>query len=194
MTLFNSSELKQRGVMMIRSDSRPADIILKESYSAYKSTSEYDIFLSHSYKDKEVILGLKGFIESLGYSVYIDWVVDSQLDRTSVTKDTAKLLKERMKNSKCLFYAFSMNSPNSVWMPWELGIFDGIKGTVAVLPINDTTYVQNEFKGQEYLGIYPYVDKANDTNGRMRLWIRECLEKYVVFDAWLDGHPPQLHN
>jgi hypothetical protein len=185
MTLFNSSELKQWGSLITRSYNKAADVILKESFSAYKSTSEYDIFLSHSYKDKEVILGLKGFIESLGYSVYIDWVVDTQLDRTFVSRETAKLLKDRMKSCKCLFYAFSMNSPNSVWMPWELGLFDGIKGKAAVLPINDSGFVQNEFKGQEYLELYPYIDKGNDNTGKMRLWI--CVDSiaYVTFDAWL---------
>jgi hypothetical protein len=42
-------------------------------------------------------------------------------------------------------------------MPWELGFFDGFKGRVAIVPLNENQFDINEFKGQEYLGIYPYL-------------------------------------
>lgn len=41
-------------------------------------------------------------------------------------------------------------------MPWELGYFDGFRSAVAILPIAQTT--QETFNGQEYLGLYPYID------------------------------------
>jgi hypothetical protein len=41
-------------------------------------------------------------------------------------------------------------------MPWELGYFDGLRGAVSVLPVAKN---ENEgFKGQEFLGLYPYID------------------------------------
>ena len=45
-----------------------------------------------------------------------------------------------------------------------LGYFDGIKGTVAVLPISRTS--KSSFQGSEYLGIYFYtqIDTINGTN------------------------------
>tara|TARA_B100000446_G_C10520900_1_gene330315 strand:- start:339 stop:581 length:243 start_codon:yes stop_codon:yes gene_type:complete len=44
-------------------------------------------------------------------------------------------------------------------MPWELGYFDGLsKGAVAVLPLVD--YASESYRGQEYLGLYPTVDKG----------------------------------
>jgi hypothetical protein len=193
MALFNSAELYRIGNQITISRYRTAEALLKESFSAYKSNEFYDIFLSHSYRDKNVILGLKDFIEKLGYSVYIDWLVDTQLDRTDVRKDTAKILKDRMKNCKCLFFAFSMNSPNSVWMPWELGIFDGINGKAAILPINDTNLEKYNFEGQEYLALYPYIGKDNDTEGKMRLWVIESADKYITFDGWLRGVQPCSH-
>lgn len=37
------------------------------------SAKQYDIFLSHSSKDKELIAGLKLILNDLGYTVYVDW-------------------------------------------------------------------------------------------------------------------------
>jgi hypothetical protein len=42
-------------------------------------------------------------------------------------------------------------------MPWELGFFDGYRpGQVAILPLVRTS--GETFEGQEYLGLYPYVE------------------------------------
>lgn len=70
-----------------------------------------------------LIAGLKLILEDLGYSVYVDWN-DNQLDPNNVTPETAKMLRERMKQCKSLIYAFSENASSSKWMPWELGYFD----------------------------------------------------------------------
>jgi hypothetical protein len=50
-----------------------------------------------------------------------------------------------------------------------IGYFDGFNGKVAIVPIVDTP--QSSFTGQEYLGLYPYVDEATATNGQLYLWI-----------------------
>jgi hypothetical protein len=193
MALFNNRELYQIGSLITRSRNMTAEVILKESFSAYKSSEVYDIFLSHCYKDKVVILGLKDFIEKLGYTVYIDWIVDTQLDRTAVTKVNAQVLRERMENCKCLFYAVSGNSSSSIWMPWELGYFDGINGKVAILPILEDVSYTNSYHGQEYLGLYPYVVKDKQQNNGMQLWIRESEKIYIVFPHWLTGSKPTQH-
>lgn len=61
------------------------------------------------------------------------------------------------------------------------------------LPINDTNQPKGEYKGQEYLTLYPYVTEENDNYKKMRLWINESLEKYVDFEAWLLGRQPFIH-
>ena len=128
--------------------------ILNESLnqqSTFSATTKtYDIFLSHSSSDAGLVVGLKLELEDLGYSVYVDWIEDPKLSRANVTKDTALVLQARMKQCKTLLYAFSENATNSKWMPWELGYFDGIKGTVAVLPISRTN--KSNIQGSEYLG------------------------------------------
>lgn len=41
-------------------------------------------------------------------------------------------------------------------MPWELGFFDGFRTAVAVLPVAKNS--SETFSGQEFLGLYPYID------------------------------------
>ena len=142
--------------------------MLAEQARAFDAAQSYDIFLSHSFDDAEVIYGVKRMIEALYLSVYVDWIDDPTLDRGKVTVQTAAVLRERMKACSSLVYAHSANSSSSVWMPWELGYFDGVKPQqVWILPLvaND----DSEFKGQEYLGLYPPVEKLSSLAGRTKL-------------------------
>jgi len=125
------------------------------SYSAYKA---YDIFLSHSFSDAELILGVKKLLESQGHSVYVDWVEDPHIDRKNVTKQVAEHIRGRMKSCRSLIYATSDNASNSKWMPWELGFFDGYKpGQVFVMPVLERE--NDNFDGREYLSLYPVLGK-----------------------------------
>jgi hypothetical protein len=149
---------------------KSAGQVLKEETGALRDSSTFDVFLSHSYDDAEVILGVKKIMESLGLKVYVDWIDDAGLDRGKVTRETAAILRLRMRNSLSLVYAHSESSGDSNWMPWELGYFDGFKpGCLWVLPI--VAYYDSEFKSQEYLGLYPTVDKIADLYGRPNLGI-----------------------
>jgi hypothetical protein len=103
-----------------------ADSILKEEASVTKRA--YDIFLSHSFSDKDTILGAKRFVEDKGFTVYVDWVDDRKPDKSKVTQETANVLRDQMNRCKCLIYAYSTNTSQSRWCPWELGYFDGKNG------------------------------------------------------------------
>lgn len=185
MALFTRNEIRAKASYL----SKSASIILAENYTSFSKTASYDIFLSHSYLDADEILGLKLAIEELGYNVYVDWIVDRQLNRSNVNKETAAIIRTRMENCKSLFFATSNNSTESKWMPWELGYFDGIKKKVAILPIADN--VTFEYKGQEYLGLYPYVMKAKTQGGNKEaLWIHNDSQTYIIFEAWLNGTEP----
>lgn len=171
---------------------------LYESSSTYQKskeaqTKEFDIFLSHSSKDKELVMGTKLILEDLGFSVYVDWIEDPQMNRSKVTKDTAEKLQERMKKCKSLFYAFSSNSGESRWMPWECGYFDGIKnGRVAILPISSNG--DRSFKGTEYLGLYYYITVENDSFQKSRIWINESEKVYVSYENWMKNEKPYIHK
>ena len=122
-----------------------------------KYRTQFDIFLSHSYSDKKYIEGLFLELTSRGFTVYVDWIIDPEFDRTNITKSTVNSIRRRMKQSRSLIYATSQNASNSKWMPWELGFLDGDKGTCAILPITD--HEKSLFKGQEFLSVYPVIGK-----------------------------------
>jgi hypothetical protein len=147
---------------------KSAGQLLTEDARRFSSEKQYDIFLSHSYDDGELILGVKKLIEALGLTVYVDWIDDAKLDRSRVTVKTAALLRARMRSCSSLVYAHSSNSSDSVWMPWELGYFDGFKPSqVWVLPLVADS--DSEFKNQEYLGLYPTVEKLATLSGKQNL-------------------------
>ncbi|RYM35729.1 toll/interleukin-1 receptor domain-containing protein [Brumimicrobium glaciale] len=184
------NELRKGGEIHLSANDK-ATTFLNESKTEQRRFSEkiYDIFLSHSSDDSRLVAGLKLELEDMGYSVYVDWIEDPELDRTRVTKVNANYLRERMKQCKTLLYAFSKNASESTWMPWELGYFDGIRGFVAVVPIAETN--TSTFNGNEYLKIYPYIDKhgLNFTN-KPHIWVNESSDTYVLFDKWIQGTKP----
>lgn len=204
MALFTEAKLTARlqreyvggisGTINDNANSKARNILLKsinEQKVLFSSnnTKVYDIFLSHSSEDAKLVAGLKLELEDLGHSVYVDWIEDPNLDRKNVTKETALLLQKRMKQCKSLIYAFSENASNSKWMPWELGYFDGIKGTVAVLPISKSS--KSSFAGSEYLGIYYYIQIAEISGTNQNaLWVYEAYSKYINFKSWLIGAKP----
>ncbi|GBK66235.1 TIR domain-containing protein [Paenibacillus macerans] len=183
MALFTRDALISRANLELQKsyNSKTPGNILSESYLAFSSVKIYDIFLSHSFLDAKVILGLKKTLEDMNYAVYVDWIDDRQLSRNNVNAATANQLRQRMKNCKSLFFATSDNSSESKWMPWELGYFDGLKNKVAILPITTST-AKNGYEGQEYLGLYDYADNVNG-----QIFIR-CLNRtYKTYKSWLEN-------
>lgn len=64
---------------------------------------------------------------------------------------------------------------------WELGYFDGLSnGTVAVLPLVDCS--SESYRGQEYLGLYPTVDKGrySDTGAAETFVKKNKAGKHLV--------------
>ncbi|MEE3349595.1 MAG: toll/interleukin-1 receptor domain-containing protein [Candidatus Gastranaerophilaceae bacterium] len=164
---------------------------------ANEDINSFDIFLSHSYADKDYIGELKRILEEVyGYTVYVDWITDGyKLDRNNVSKETADLIKTRMKQSNSMIFATSSNSPNSKWMPWELGYFDSFsQGKIAILPITENS--NDSFEGQEYLALYPYItEEYFDKSDKKTLWINETKKEYVIFDKWLkENKQPYIHD
>ncbi|MFY2158400.1 toll/interleukin-1 receptor domain-containing protein [Cytobacillus firmus] len=182
MALFSRRDLINKANSVIQKSyyAKSASTILIESYKAYSPLKTYDIFLSHSYQDAEVILGLKNTLEERGYEVYVDWIEDKQLSRGNVNAQTANQIRNRMRTCRSLFFATSDNSSDSKWMPWELGYYDGFRGKVAILPINNSSYQKDSFEGQEYLGLYNYVI---DNHGF--LYIKYLTGSIKSFREWV---------
>ncbi|QNR23925.1 toll/interleukin-1 receptor domain-containing protein [Croceimicrobium hydrocarbonivorans] len=154
MGIYSSAELKSIATKKQR-------LFEKKMFSArdVPVTTKFDIFLSHSFLDKMEVQGLYQELTDFGYSVYVDWIVDPHLDRTRITKKSATLVRDRMKNSKTLLLAISTNVAMSKWIPWELGYVDGNTNKCAIIPVSKEGTPPKSFKGSEYLILYPFIKK-----------------------------------
>ena len=71
-------------------------------------------------------------------------------------------------------------------MPWELGFADAHCGRVGVLPV--TQAGEKAFEGEEYLSLYPYVDRAVvKGTSRRTLWINRSAMRYAPLLGWVRG-------
>lgn len=182
-TYFTKEEARTAARAQSLRKSLTADSLLEEAIVSSKERTSFDIFLSHSIRDAELVIGVKTLLEQMGFSVYVDWVIDKQLSRDAVTKETAHVLRERMKQSKALIYMATENAPASKWMPWELGYFDGQQpGQVAILPVLDRA--GEHFVGQEYLGLYPVVRKDSYSDGRPDVFVEEVGVRWRTLSSF----------
>ena len=53
--------------------------ILNENYAVFSQKETYDLFISHSFFDKKLILTLIDLFNNADYSVYVDWINDKTL-------------------------------------------------------------------------------------------------------------------
>ena len=143
----------------LASNYRGAERILKDATNT--AASSFDIFLSHSKMDDKFVLGAKRILEEKGFSVYVDWINDPQLDRSFVSKKTADYLRKRMKQCRLMFYLHTKSASFSKWCPWELGFFDGDSRSDPRTFVFPLVSSGESFKGQEYLELYPIVDIDN---------------------------------
>jgi hypothetical protein len=174
---FSETDLRGRAQARTKLSIKDSGQILRETAST--SASSFDVFLSHSILDAELVLGAKLRLEEQGFTVYIDWITDRQLDRTKVSPTTANLLRIRMKQCKMLVYVHSANASLSKWCPWELGYFDALRaGNVFIMPV--TSGGKDPFAGQEYLGLYPYLEPSTATNA---IWIEKTEGLHLITEA-----------
>lgn len=168
--------------------------ILNENTRMYTQHQSFDIFLSHSSLDRGEVLILIELFNKCGYSVYVDWIFDEQLDRNNVTPSTAETLRTRMKQSRGLSYLATSNASQSKWCPWELGYFDAKSNSrCCILPVLRES--ESTFNGQEYLGLYPYLEYEKIANSdKFDFWVCEHdSSKYIQLGLWLEGKNPYKH-
>lgn len=152
---INVSQVRAAAAQL-RVRTQKSDRVILNEASATTQT-RFDIFLSHSFRDRELVVGTKKLIEDAGYSVYVDWIEDATLDRDTVDRERADHLRTRMQQCETLFYAHTPNAALSKWCPWELGYFDALKSPdkqVYVMPVEDG----ERYEGQEYLSLYETID------------------------------------
>lgn len=181
MALLTESIVREAAATELRkSYQASARTILKEIASTARTS--FDIFLSHARLDAELVLGVRNILVNSGKTVYVDWIDDPQLDRNHVTAATANALRKRMGQCESLFYVHSNHATQSRWMPWELGYFDGRNGNVAIVPV--LTGGQSTFRGEEFLGLYSYVDVLHPGGPGASLWLHRSASDYTRYEDW----------
>lgn len=120
------------------------------------SMTDITVFLSHSHKDKDLVEGIANLLAGVGVEVYIDWLDDGMPERPD--RETAKRIKDKIKEYQRFVLLATKNSLNSLWVPWELGLADGVKemNKIAVLPVRDDSY--ESWKGNEHIDLYPRIE------------------------------------
>lgn len=181
MALYTSTYLKQLAESK-RKFINDRKLTLAERADADKT---FDIFLCHGFLDESEVDGIYVELTNLGLEVYVDWIVDPHLDRTNVTKQSAELIRSRMKASKTLLFAISENAAMSKWMPWELGFVDACTGRCAIFPVSKNIVPQKTFKRWEYLLLYPYVKRAAIGTLSEKVFITESQNQYVEITSWV---------
>ncbi len=154
-----------------------------ESRKFSKSSSTTSIFLSHSHVDQVVVAQAKGFFETLGISIYIDWADETMPEKTNGV--TASRIKSKiLSNDKFILLATNA-AVSSKWCNWEVGIGDVYKlnsDKICILPLADNNAT---WLGNEYLQIYPRVEPVENYSNIFRViypdgkvdWLHEWLKK-----------------
>lgn len=158
-------------------------------YSQHSNSLAAATFLSHSSKDRELVAGATLILENHGAQVYID-EVDPQMPPTT-SRETAEILKSRIRDTKRFVLLASNNSKDSRWVPWELGYADGHKGTdrIAIFPAVDVWY-ETGWTSQEYLGLYDRIIWGNIKGYTDAMWIvlNEQENTASPLRKWLQGY------
>lgn len=169
-----------------------ANISLSEQAAIRKRASSGNLegatFLSHSSKDKELVVGAIKVLEGHGAKVYID-EIDPEMPPYT-TDETANLLKKRIGQTKRFVLLASPNSKDSRWVPWELGIADGYKGIpkIALFPAADRSN-ETSWASWEYLGLYNRIVWGDLEGYKDRVWMVLDEKRNVATElaAWLKG-------
>lgn len=145
-------------------------------------------FLSHSSKDDDLVAGAIRVLENHGAKVYVD-EIDPEMPPYT-TEKTAALLKTRIRDTSRFVLLASKNSKESKWVPWELGIADGVKGTskIALFPASDSSY-DKVWASWEYLGLYDRIVWGKLDGYQKEVWmvLDETRNTGVELGKWLTG-------
>jgi hypothetical protein len=160
-----------------------------------RQAARYDIFLSQTIRDAAIVLGVYDLLTVMGYLVFCDWVDAPDADRAKVTPANAAFVRHVMSVSDTLLFLDTDGADQSLWMCWELGWFDGMKGYVGVLPVLPDG--KDYYRGREFLGLYPYIEI--EENGRLRIVRPPATNSHGItlfeapnstdFDRWREDAP-----
>ena len=125
---------------------------------SYKTT----VFLSHKHSDLKELKDIIGFLRHFyDVDIYIDSMDDNMPKKTS--GETAKRIKKIIEKSDMFILLATDDAIESKWCNWELGFGDAKKyrDRIALFPIKEKGAFDCQYKGNEYMQIYPFITYCN---------------------------------
>jgi len=151
-SIFEQGEFSQYRV----TDLREARSSITESFIYGEKTPT--VFLSHKHDDLDELKDIIGFLQSkYKVRVYIDSRDPTMPAKTS--GKTAENIKNRIKQCGKFILLATNGAIESKWCNWELGFGDAhkYKDNIALFPIKPKGKYDYEYRGNEYMSIYPYI-------------------------------------
>lgn len=148
MAYLNLSRLPEKRFMKAQN--------LNESLGS--TPKEHLVFLSYRRADRDYVARVVELLRKVSAKIYVDYLDDELPNIPS--DETAKILRTRIMRSKKIIQLVTPNSSGSKWMPWELGLGDGLLGyrNSVTLP---AILTPNSTIDQEYLNIYGHIETSS---------------------------------
>ncbi|OFJ73491.1 hypothetical protein HMPREF2846_02745 [Staphylococcus sp. HMSC056G08] len=116
------------------SDKTPEDLYNLIATQKTIMCQEYDYFISHSSKDKELVRKTIQKLNGEGKFCYCDWTLDDTfLKRDLVSDYTKEVLKLRMRQSKKMIIIKTKNSSLSCWVNFEKEYFESLGKEIIII-------------------------------------------------------------
>lgn len=99
----------------------PTDLLAMIERIQMENDKSYNIFLSHRSTDKNRIIDIKNALNKMGFSVYVDWMIDRDgLEPSKYNEHTWSVLQHRIIHCDKVLYIHTSNCADSRWIPREL--------------------------------------------------------------------------
>lgn len=136
----------------------PQELEYRIKNSKEQKLKQYDLFISHSSSDYEVVQILIRELNKNGKNVYCDWINDiDYLKRNLVGEATKNIIEKRLEQSKNVLFIISENSMQSNWVKYELNYFDSLEKEI--YEIHKKNIVIGEYKYKKICEKWFYDEK-----------------------------------
>ena len=135
---------------------------------------KFDIFMSHNSLDKQEIIKIRKLLNKDKLVAYIDWSSDKfDLRHEWCNATTSHVIKERIKQSKCIMICMTKKLLKSQWCPWEIGYADAIGKKICIYKLEDISYIPQFFDSYYEVKIIDNEFIVEQDNKKVKLndWI-----------------------
>lgn len=115
---------KTKSYMIEKSDFivTPEMLVARLEADTVQNKKNYDVFISHSYSDFELIKAVRKGLNKIELNIYCDWTSDNDFLKRNLAGEFTKIvLKKRIEQSKCVIFIQTKKSLNTIFefsSPW----------------------------------------------------------------------------